>query len=217
MHSAPKARQVAVVGATLGITFHWIPDSWWRHTAGLFEALDRTWSYGLSLTLLGVAMTIWSPRVFGLTWSQTWRERRLVARVGGAMFLIAAIGMLFIRVPFFGQSAAFFLCIPLAEELLFRGFVFAALDDAFPRRLTIARFRFAAATLLSSVAFGLWHLGGLQWPSDGFTVFQVTYTTIAGFLFALMRERTGSLIAPWIVHALVNAWAVNVPGFWAMK
>ena len=39
---------------------------------------------------------------------------------------------------------------------------------------------------------------------------------VAGFLFALMRERTGSLYAPWFVHLLVNAWAVNVPGFWAL-
>jgi membrane protease YdiL (CAAX protease family) len=163
---------------------------------------------------LGVLLTVWSPAAFGLTWGSTWTRRWFIAIVGGGMTLVAAIGMLFIRVPFYGGTMAIYFVIPFEEELLFRGFLFAVLDDAFPRSWSVARLRFRTATLVTAVAFGLWHLGGLGWPEDPFILFQVFYTAIAGFLFALMRERTGSLWAPWLTHTVVNAWAVHVPGFW---
>lgn len=210
----PTTRRVSAIVVTVAVTFHWIPNYWWHHTSKLLGGLPFPWALGASMLALGAALTLWSPQIFGLTWSDTWKRRRCVAFIGGGMTLVACVGMLFIRVPFFGESASIYLCTPLFEELMFRGFIFAVLADAFPRTLAVGRLRFSTATLISAVAFGLWHLGGLNWPENGFILFQVFYTSIAGFLFALIRERTGSLYAPWFVHFLVNAWAVNVPGFW---
>ncbi len=199
------------------MTFHWIPAYWWHTVGHLLEPLRDPWPYYLCSLILAVLLTMWAPRTFGLTWAKTWEARRVVAIVGGSMTVVAIVGMLFIRVPFYGGSSAVFVCVPLMEELLFRGFLFAVLDDAFPRRWKLGRFRFATATVVTAVAFGLWHLGGLRLPSDGFILFQVIYTAIAGLLFAIMREATGSIWAPWSVHFVVNAWAVTVPGFWALS
>ena len=199
---------------TLAITFHWIPNYWWQLTSSLFASLPETWAYTLPILFLGFALTLWAPRSFGLAWADTWRSRRVVLVIGGTMTITACVAMLFIATPFHGGSWAIFLCVPLAEELLFRGFIFAVLRDAFPSKVSVGRHRFSLATLLSAVAFGLWHLGGLVRPENGFVLFQVGYTTVAGFLFAIMRERTGSLIAPLLVHAVVNAWAVFVPSWW---
>ena len=216
MSTTHPARCVAAIVVTAAMTFHWIPGYWWHHVGPLFEGLPGAWAYYLSLLILALVLTIWAPRTFGLTWAQTWSARRLVAIVGGGMTAVAIVGMLFIRVPFYGGSSAIYLCVPLMEELLFRGFLFAVLDDAFPRRWNFGRFRISTATLVTAVAFGLWHLGGLRLPTDGFILFQVVYATIAGLLLGIMREATGSIWAPWGVHFVVNAWAVTVPGFWAL-
>lgn len=141
----------------------------------------------------------------------------MVAIVGGGMVVVANTGMLFIRVPFYGGSSAIYLCVPLMEELLFRGFLFAVMEDAFPRNLHFGRFRLSIATVVTALAFGLWHLGGLRLPTDGFILFQVIYATIAGLLLGIMREKTGSIWAPWGVHFIIDTWAVTVPGFWALS
>lgn len=130
------------------------------------------------------------------------------------MTLVAAVVMLFIRVPFQGGSSAFCFTVPLSEELLFRGFLFAVVADAFRGSIHIGSQRISVAALITGVAFGVWHLGGLYWPVQGFSLFQVAYTTIAGILFAMIRERTGSLWPCWLVHFVVNLWAVEMPGMW---
>lgn len=216
MTTANPARRVAAIVVTAAITFHWIPAYWWHHVGHLLERLPGPWPYRLSSLILAVLLTIWAPRTFGLTWAKTWAARRVVVIVGGGMTAVAIVGMLFIKVPFYGGSSATYVCVPLMEELLFRGFLFAVLEDAFPRTWNIGRFRLSSATIVTAVAFGLWHLGGLQWPTDGFIWFQVIYTTIAGLLFAIIRQATGSIWAPWLVHFVVDMWAVTVPGFWAM-
>jgi membrane protease YdiL (CAAX protease family) len=216
MRIAHPARCVAAIVLTAAMTFHWIPAYWWHHVGLLFERFSDPWSYRLSSLAFAILLTVWAPRTFGLTCARTWATRRVVVIVGGGMTAVAIVGMLFIRVPFYGGSSAMYLCVPLMEELLFRGFLFAVLDDAFPRKWNVGRFRISSATVITAIAFGLWHLGGLRVPPNGFILFQVIYTTIAGLLFGIMREKTGSIWAPWSVHFVINAWAVTVPGLWAL-
>jgi len=208
------ARRVAAIVLVVAFMFHWIPNYWRHHVGGLFTSFGEPWPYYLSLLSLGLILAVWAPRTFGLAWARTWTHRKVALVVGGGMTVTAITGMLFVRVPFHGGSVAIYLCVPLAEELLFRGFLFAVVADAFPRTWRFGRWRVGAATLVTSLAFGLWHLGGFHLPADGFIVFQVIYTTIAGLLFAFMREQTGSIWAPWLVHFVVNWWSVEVPGFW---
>jgi uncharacterized protein len=95
----------------------------------------------------------------------------------------------------------------LPEELIFRG----ALLGLFMQRHS----RFVA-TAVTSVAFGLWHVlptlhqisgGGTAWPQGGAALAAgdvlgaVLATTAAGFAFAWLRFRSGSVIAPVLAHA----------------
>jgi uncharacterized protein len=93
----------------------------------------------------------------------------------------------------------------LAEELIFRGALFALLR----RHGSTAR-----ALTLSSVLFGLWHV----FPAlDGVSATTrrrvlaasgtVLATTIAGHGFGWLRARSGSVVAPVMVHAALNASA----------
>jgi membrane protease YdiL (CAAX protease family) len=93
------------------------------------------------------------------------------------------------------------------EEIAFRGVLAAAL-----RRVPAE----PAATAVASATFGLWHLrptaealalNGLA-PSRGARIAAVTAvaagTAAAGALLSVLRERSGSLAAPVLVHLAAN-------------
>lgn len=85
---------------------------------------------------------------------------------------------------------------PLAEELLFRGYLYGKLRNSAPVWLAI---------LLTSLAFGAAHLWGgpgspLQWA--------VMFDTLAlSIVLCLLREHTGAVWASVFVHALKNGIA----------
>ncbi len=96
------------------------------------------------------------------------------------------------------------LFVPITEEILFRGFILGALEQAYgPIRALVG----------SSALFGLWHLKNTFWmtPSDLET--QMLYT---GFVFgpvmALITLRLRTLWLCVILHYLNNL----PPGLWLL-
>jgi membrane protease YdiL (CAAX protease family) len=90
-----------------------------------------------------------------------------------------------------GRDLVFFLaagCIaaPVAEEIFFRGVVFAY---------------FRAWGLFPALALSTALFAGAHWLTDGVPVTQ----TIGGFFFALCYEREKNLAAPIVFHAAGNA------------
>jgi membrane protease YdiL (CAAX protease family) len=97
------------------------------------------------------------------------------------------------------------------EELAFRGII-PALILRFKNQKT--------ATIISSLAFGLWHVStslGIGAYSSGknttvpsFIVIGVVIcvTTILGMIFCELRWRSDSLVAPMVVHWFINASAI---------
>ena len=93
------------------------------------------------------------------------------------------------------------ICVGFVEEIIFRGFLFRALEKDSVK----------AAIIISSLTFGLGHIinlltGGVDnlIPS----ICQVFYAMAVGFLFVVMFYRGNSLIACIITHSLVNAFSV---------
>ncbi|MGE2688387.1 Rv0804 family intramembrane glutamic endopeptidase [Mycolicibacterium pulveris] len=81
-----------------------------------------------------------------------------------------------------------------SEEVAYRGVLGAVAADAFGPR---------AARLLQSAAFGLSHIAdarGTEMP----VVPTVLVTGAAGWLFAWLHDRAGSLLAPMLAHLAVN-------------
>lgn len=206
--------RVAVVLALVSITFHWVNNYWYFETRALFDKLGEGWSYPVSQVVLALALTAWAPRAFGLRWGRTGSEVRTIALYAVAMIGVSAVVMLFVQTPFYGGCVAIYVVIPLAEELFFRGFLFATVDQVFPRRFVLLGKSVSSATILTAVGFSAWHLGGLTMP-QGYIWFQLVYTFVAGFLWGILRERTGSIWSGWFIHAAVNAWAVHVPAVFA--
>lgn len=74
----------------------------------------------------------------------------------------------------------------ITEELIFRG-VFDAVSP-----------------VLSPVFFGLWHIHPARAAGDS-VVGTVAGTFVAGLLFSWLRRRSGSVLAPALLHYAVNA------------
>ena len=79
---------------------------------------------------------------------------------------------------------------PIVEEAIFRGSLFRHLR---------ARLPLLGAALISAIVFGVMH---------PYPVFLLLPVITLGFIFALMREWRGSLIAPMTAHALHNGTLV---------
>jgi membrane protease YdiL (CAAX protease family) len=93
----------------------------------------------------------------------------------------------------------------VVEELLFRGVLLA---------LALRRWTVATAVLVTSALFGLWHIvpasesaGGGTASTLGAIVGTVAVTTAAGVLFAWLRLRANSIVAPMLAHAATNSLA----------
>ena len=126
----------------------------------------------------------------GLRWSMAFG---LAAGCGGwiayGAFGIDGISLIRVPIPMVPVEAAVFLIVaggasPMAEEIFFRGVLYSALR----------RWGAAAAITASTLLFAAAHTG------PGFPVVQA----IGGFVFALAREKSGSLAAPVTIHVLGN-------------
>ena len=93
--------------------------------------------------------------------------------------------------PLAFQLLASGLVIPFAEELIFRGLVFASLRDKLP---------FVLSGLLSSVLFGLYH-GNLP---------QGAYAFVVGIAAAWLYQTCGTLLAPFLLHVSANLLSLLV-------
>lgn len=90
--------------------------------------------------------------------------------------------------------------VPLAtvafEEVAFRGVLWALIaHDHGP----------IWATGVTAVLFGLWHLS----PEPG-TVGEVAFTTLAGVVLGVLRDLSGGLLAPFVVHWTANGLGILV-------
>jgi uncharacterized protein len=173
----------------------WLGASWSdlglardRMLAGL-----RLGSLWLIPVALGVAVAVALPATRG------WFLDNAILAAGPKQVAYA----LLVKIPF-GTAAA--------EELIFRSALLG---------LYLQRHRPWVAVALSSVVFGLWHIvstighlginqasaGTGAWVRVGIVAGAVVFTAVAGMFFGWLRLRSGSVLAPWLVHAGTNVLA----------
>jgi membrane protease YdiL (CAAX protease family) len=186
-----------------------------------------------SYVVVNVAATgilLAAARASGLSWTELGLDRRRLAagaRWGGPCAAVVAAGYgTALTVPALrpllgdarvsglggGELAGQVLIrIPLGtvlwEEVAFRGVLLATLGRLLPRR---------GATGVSAALFGLWHvrptlgalaandLAGGPLARTGAVALACLGTAAAGVLFAELRLRSGSLLAPALLHLATN-------------
>lgn len=88
---------------------------------------------------------------------------------------------------------------PIGEETLMRGYLYSGLR---------ARLRLVSAMLITSLLFGVAHLGS---SSSGTPLWVAGINTfLLSLVLVYLRERTGALYAPMLVHAANNLIAFGV-------
>ena len=144
---------------------------------------------------------------YGLTLNQAPGTRTYIIRViaiTSVLFLIYGI----LIGGFSGglENILFQLTMPsIVEELSFRGILLGLLNQMLPKKWTLGKTEFGFGVVLTALLFGLWH--GLSISNDftfSFNTVTVLFTGAIGFFLGLVRERTGSLVVPIILHILIN-------------
>ncbi len=101
----------------------------------------------------------------------------------------------------------------LGEEIMFRGYVQGRLNQVFGRPWELLGTRFGWGLFLAAFLFGFGHGLGFFNPfgqsfgtSDAFNfAWKETFATAGtGLVFGWLRERTGGIFAPAIIHAAVG-------------
>lgn len=104
----------------------------------------------------------------------------------------------------------------LGEEILFRGYIQSRLNEVFGRPFKFFGVPWGWGLVIASVIFGLMHMiniGSLtiagSWQLEPWWGL---WTFFAGFISGFVREKTGSIVAPTILHGLPQA-LVSLFGF----
>lgn len=132
--------------------------------------------------------------------------------VATALVVVAALPAF---LPFKAVSALIFypLFLGPSEELLFRGYIQSRLNCAFGRPFRFGNASCGAGLLFTAVIFSAFHVLNLPQLFAGRIEplwFAAAPTFAWGLAFGYLRERTGSLLPPAVVHGVPQglAWAV---------
>lgn len=105
------------------------------------------------------------------------------------------------------ERLAFQLTMPgFEEEPFYRGLLLLALNEAFRGRIRLLGIGWGWGAVLSCALFGLAHAFGYS-AEDGFSFDALTMalTAIPSFLAVWLRERSGSVLLPVVVHNFGNS------------
>jgi membrane protease YdiL (CAAX protease family) len=104
------------------------------------------------------------------------------------------------------ETIAFQLTMPgLEEEPFYRGVLLLALNEAFRGRVRALGIDWGWGALLSSGLFGLAHAFGYDAGGFSFDLTTFLLTGVPSLILVWMRERTGSLLLPILLHNFGNS------------
>jgi membrane protease YdiL (CAAX protease family) len=103
------------------------------------------------------------------------------------------------------DTFAFMITGLLGEELLFRG----ALYDLSVKTFGLKNFaRFSVPVWITSILFGVQHLGYHHFQINSASITQIIYTTVMGLFFCNLREASGRLWPVVLLHLLTNSFTL---------
>ena len=182
-------------------------QAWLRDFAGL-KQLPWQWYASILFVAAALLLSLTAPHRSGLRTGRIREHWRGVLLVCGGTVLATALvyPQLPVR-PWGDASVTMWTLSPVAQELLFFGYIYGRLDTSFPgyvhRRVPIAR-----ALLLTAMYFALWHTPNFLSLPAGYVVFQLFYTGVLSIVPGLARQWTGSIYYGILTHVSVNfvAW-----------
>jgi membrane protease YdiL (CAAX protease family) len=117
------------------------------------------------------------------------------------ILFIPLINLFYLLMPESIIAQSIFMCIAygiyvgIIEELIFRSFLFRAIEE---------RINYRWAIIISSIVFGLFHIVNLNSMPIEFVILQIVYAMAIGIILSIIFYITQSLLPCIIIHALTN-------------
>lgn len=133
---------------------------------------------------------------------------------GASMGLLGALALFAPARGGVGQAAATFctyaLFVGFGEEILYRGYIHTRLSAVFGKPYAFYDVHFGWGGIIAALIFGLTHVGILRWILGASTTVTLAWgfwTFFGGLVFGYVREKSGSILAPALLHGLPQAIA----------
>lgn len=174
----------------------------------IFNWSAKTYSIIFALILWILLRKIISTNDIGLRFKQNKGSIKFSLLFMPLFLALAALFGLISNRSEFNLNPLFYSAIMpgLAEELIYRGILLGLLNKIFEKNFKVLGTYFGWGAILTSIVFGLLH--GFQltenFHADFYNVPNMVLTGIYGFIFALMKERSGSLVFPVIGHSAAD-------------
>jgi hypothetical protein len=166
----------------------------------------KSWPGALLMAVIQIGL------LFILAWILRRKPTAPNYGIVAAFLLLPALGTQEINV---WKAVALFLTYALfvgfGEEILYRGYMQSRLNEVFGRPFQFFGVPYGWGAIVTSLFFGLSHVGILGWIlglSTGITLAWGFWTFFGGLVFGFVREKSGSILAPALLHGLPQAIAV---------
>lgn len=167
--------------------------------------VDHTaWSGALILAALQIVL------LFALGWILRKKPSAPIVGLAAAVLILqpGAAGSATTQAVVVFLTYALF--VGFGEEILYRGYMQSRLNEAFGKPYTFFAVPFGWGAILTALLFGLTHVGVLRWIlglSTEVTLAWGFWTFFGGLVFGFVREKSGSILAPALLHGLPQAIA----------
>ena len=203
---AASPLEAVLLAIVLIAGFHAIPY-WILHflpARKIYETFgpDRYATFFDGLTLImPLLLCLGSPIRSGLIWGNWSGRYRLILGIWAVPVVLTAVIYPFTSQPFTGDRIGGWLVSPLAQDLLFSGFLYGLFDSVF---VPSNKRWVPNASIATAIFFALWHIPNFAGIQPTYVVFQLVYTFLFGLWFLLVRRQTGSIIPVVLIHMSVN-------------
>ena len=214
-HSANRHRFKELLITALVIVLAWILPKLPYYFSTLDTYLTHQHTIGhdalhdLILLVLAIALVAPTLKRSGVCLGDIHKHWKKVASVCLLPSILVAIAFpLITPKPFVGYSTTMWLISPLAQALIFIGYLYGRLALVFPSVIH-DKLRIHWALVIAALYFAAWHIPNFAGnASASFVVFQLIYTFVLFIIVGLSRQWTGSVLYYTLTHASINfiAW-----------
>lgn len=212
--AAPPRRWAAEVCLALALVVAshavpaWLLDVLLERAPGPVRALGYGNAHDLVSLAFGALLALPAARASGLRLGARPPLRAILVAVAPVIATLIIYPNLPTR-PFAGQRVGLWAISPMAQDLLFVGYLYGRFDALAPSPLE--RRGPGAALLVTAAMFAAWHVPNFRNMPNGYVLFQLAYTFVGLVVTGLSRQWTGSALYTMATHVLVNfvAWKTS--------
>lgn len=168
---------------------------------------ETTWSGAIIMAVVNLGLLLFLGLIL--------HKKTLVPALGtAAVWLLLWPSELSGVQPPVGKAIALFLTYALfvgfGEEILFRGYMQSRLNEVFGKPYRFFEVPFGWSAVITALLFGLMHVGILRWILGVSTEVAWAWgfwTIFGGLVLSFVREKSGGILAPALLHGMPQAIA----------